>query len=170
MSEVGTEETVVTIITTTETAHTVTTDAATVYTIETSPPVGEKGEQGEKGEPGVPGGVVVEYPAGHVMSGHRIVVLENGEAVYADRTVAAHANKILGMTTGAVIEHEIATIQTGGELTEPSWAWTLDIPVWLGTNGLLTQTVPTTGFSLIVGFPITATKIFIDIREPISLT
>lgn len=164
MSDVGTTETVVTVITTAETAHTVTTDTATVYTIETSPP------GGAKGEPGVAGGTVLEYPAGHVMSGHRIVVLEAGEAVYADHTVPAHANKILGMTTGAVIEHETTTIQTGGELTEPSWTWTLDVPIWLSTNGLLTQTAPTTGFSLIVGFPITATKIFIDIREPIFLT
>jgi hypothetical protein len=41
--------------------------------------------------------------------------------------------------------------------------------VYLGTNGLLTQTLPESPavFSLIIGFPTTATTLFVAIREPI---
>ena len=131
---------------------------------------GEQGPQGIQGIPGPTGGVSLIYPAGVALGGHRMVILDDaGLAVYADNTIAAHANKVLGMTTGAASLGASATIQTGGELTEPSWTWTLDVPIYLSANGLLTQTPPTTGFSLIVGFPITATKIFINLREPIFL-
>jgi hypothetical protein len=130
--------------------------------IETAAP---RGLQGEKGD----GSITLEYPVAYAMSGHRIVVLnESQQAIYASNAVPAHATKILGMTTEAVISGDIR-IQNGGVLTEPSWTWTLDIPIWLGVDGLMTQTAPVSGFSLIVGFPISSTSMFIDIREPIFL-
>jgi hypothetical protein len=127
---------------------------------------------GPQGPPGTGGGSSdLSIVAAVALGGHRIVVPdENGKAIYADNTILSHANKVLGMTTGAVAESGTATVRIEGEITESSWTWTLDIPVWLSTNGLMTQTPPTTGFSLIIGFPISATKLFIDIREPIFLS
>ena len=130
---------------------------------------GEQGPQGAQGIPGPVGGSALQYPAGAALSGHRMVVLEAGLAIYADKDTPAHAGKVLGMTTGAAALGELATIQTGGELTEPSWAWTLDQPIFVGVTGTLTQTPPATGFVLTVGFPITATKIFLAIGEPTIL-
>ena len=124
---------------------------------------------GPRGADGLPGGSTLSYPAGEILSGHRMVVLENGELFYASKDVAAHATKVLGMTVGATVLGGIAAVQTGGEITEPSWAWTLDVPVWLSTNGLLSQVPPTLGFSLIVGFPISATKLLIRFSEPLFL-
>jgi len=129
------------------------------------------GQRGVDGAPGVAGGVVVQCTAGEALGGHRAVVLNAAAAaVYASNTVPEHLHKVLGLTTGAVILGAEATVQTGGEMTEPTWAWTLDAPIFLGENGLLTQTEPTTGFSLVVAFPVTATKIFIKLREPLALT
>jgi hypothetical protein len=134
-----------------------------VHQFETSPP------KGDKGDPGVTAGQILEYPVAYPMSGHRMVFInENEEAEYVSSANPFHANKVIGMTTGAVISGLIG-IQRGGELTEPSWNWTLDIPIWIGIDGLLTQVQPVLGFSLIIGFPITQTKIFISIREPIFL-
>jgi hypothetical protein len=114
--------------------------------------------------------MIVEHTVAYSMSGHRMVILnENQEAEYASSANPFHANKIIGMTTQAAINGEIG-IQTAGELEEPSWSWILDIPIWLSTDGLLSQTPPSTGFCLIIGFPITATKMFINIREPIFLS
>ena len=129
------------------------------------------GQRGVDGAPGVAGGVVVQCTAGEALGGHRVVVLNAAAAaVYASNAVPEHLHKVLGMTTGAVILGAEVTVQTGGEMVEPTWAWTLDAPIFLGTNGLLTQTEPTTGFSLVVAFPVTATKIFIKLREPLALT
>ena len=140
-----------------------TSEVPEVHTFETSPP------KGEKGDPGATSGMIVEYPVAYPMSGHRIVVLNgNKEAIYASSDNPLHATKVLGMTTGAAIFGNIG-IQTGGVLIEPSWSWILDTPIWLGLNGLMTQTVPASGFSLIVGFPISPTEMFVDIREPFFL-
>jgi hypothetical protein len=128
------------------------------------------GQRGVAGVDGLPGGVVIQCTAGEALGGHRVVVLNAvAEAVYASNAVPAHLHKVLGLTTGAEILGAVATVQTGGEMVEPTWAWTLDTPIFLGTNGLLTQVEPTTGFSLVVAFPITATKVFIKIQESLSL-
>lgn len=128
-------------------------------------------EQGPQGIPGIAGNTVLQYVAGINLSGHRMVIVDIGSEVviYADSTIPSHATKVLGMTTGAAMLGNLATIRTSGELTEVSWNWDLSLPIWLGINGLLTQVIPSVGFSLIIGFPITATKIYIDIREPIFL-
>ena len=133
--------------------------------------IGQRGVDGSDGAPGVAGGVVVLCTAGEALGGHRVVVLNaSAEAVYASNAVPEHLHKVLGLTTGAVILGAEATVQTGGEMTEPTWAWTLDAPIFLGENGLLTQTPPVAGFMLVVAFPVTATKIFIKLREPLALT
>lgn len=108
--------------------------------------------------------------AGAILSGHRMVVLDAvGKAVYADNTAMTHVNKVLGMTVGSAVADAAIDILRWGELEEPSWTWTLDQPVFLSTNGLLTQTPPSTGFSQIIGFPVSATKLYISLREPIIL-
>lgn len=130
--------------------------------------VGEVGPQGSQGDPG--GATGVTKTAGVSLSGHRAVVLNSSsEAIYADSSVLTHRDKVLGITTGAASAGADATILTYGELVEPSWAWTLDEPVFLGLNGLLTQTVPTSGFVQRVGFPTSATSLFIDIDDAITL-
>lgn len=148
----------------------ITTTTDTVTTIE-SISVGPQGPPGAQGPPGTGGtSSDLSIVSAIALGGHRIVVPDsNGKAIYADNTISSHANKVLGMTTGAVVEGGTATVRVEGEITEISWTWTLDTPVWLSTNGLMTQTPPTTGFSLIIGFPISATKLFIDLREPIFL-
>ena len=107
--------------------------------------------------------------AGVDLGGQRVVVISSGNAVYADNTDSTHTNKVLGITTGAATNGQSVMIQSHGEMVEPSWTWTLNQPVFLSTNGLLTQTPPTTGFSQIVGFPTSATSLFINIREPLTL-
>ncbi len=131
---------------------------------------GQQGPQGAQGPVGPVGGSSLSYLAGAALGGHRMVVLNSSQqAVYADNTNLAHANKVLGMTTGAVSMGDTASILYGGELVEPSWVWGLDQPVYVGTNGLLTQTPPVAGFSQIVGFPIAANKLFVSLREPLIL-
>jgi len=131
-------------------------------------------EVGPQGPPGVPGesvetGATITCSTDIALSGHRFVVLDNDKAVYADCTTADHAHRVLGMTTGASNAGSVS-VQTSGEHEEPTWNWTLGQPVFLSTTGLMTQTPPTTGFVLIVGFPVSATKLFIKIHQPIILS
>lgn len=130
--------------------------------------VGEAGPAGPAGPAG--SGTTISKTAGVALGGHRAVVLDATEhAIYADSSDLTHRDKVLGITTGAVVLGDIVTIQTYGEITEPSWAWIPDTPVFLGLTGLLTQTPPSVGFSQRIGFPTAATKLFVDIDSAVTL-
>jgi len=129
----------------------------------------ECGEQGPPGPAGQPGEASVQFPAGEAIGGHRAVRLIAGRVYYADNTELTGANVLLGVSKGAAVEDALVTIQTLGLMTEPSWAWAPDQPVFVGVNGLLTQAVPVAGFSLMVGFATSPTQIFIGLKMPIIL-
>lgn len=115
--------------------------------------------------------LTVSVTAGVALSGHKAVVMAAGGAVYADAATATHRGRVLGITTGAASSGAAVEVATAGPLTEPSWAWMPDLPVYLGSGGALTQTVPTGGGTLqILGIAITATTLQIHLREPIALT
>jgi hypothetical protein len=123
-----------------------------------------------QGPPG-PNTTLVSGIASIALSGHRLVTVNgSGELIYADNTTASHATKVLGLTLGAASIGAATNVKTYGEVTEPSWTWTMDSPIYLGANGVLTQTAPATGFILIVGFPLSATTIFLDTQGPIILS
>ena len=112
------------------------------------------------------GSDTVAVTAAENLGGHRIVTVEG---YYASKGTPTDKNKVLGMTTGAVSSGGEATVQVSGFIEESSWNWNVDLPVFLSTNGQLTQSAITSGFSLIVGKPRTATNMFISISEPIIL-
>lgn len=130
---------------------------------------------GAQGPQGVPGASSVENTvlAGVTLSGHRGVILNSaGEAVYADSATSSHSNKFFGVTIGAANVGTTVTVKIFGELSEPTWSWTPDQPIYLGNNGALTQTVPvspSSTFSLIIGVAVTATKIYINPMPPIFI-
>lgn len=128
------------------------------------------GEQGPPGAPGAVGNTNIVRMAGVALGGQRLVTTDAaGNAIYADNQVAAHANRVLGLTEGAASLGAPVSIRTGGEYDEPSWNWVPDTVLFLGTNGLLSATAPVNGFSLPIGYAITATKIFIAVKQPVVL-
>lgn len=139
--------------------------------------INARGPQGPKGDKGDAGdsNTVVTMVAGSALGGHRIVAQSpsaNDTVIYADASNSAHANLVFGMTLNAASEGGNIDVAVTGEFSEPSWTWSLGQPIFLGLNGTLTQTIPTSSvadFSLVVGFPITPTKMFVNIREPIFL-
>lgn len=129
---------------------------------------GSQGLRGAQGDIGPSGGSAFSAISNVPIGGNRFVVSDgDGHVQYATSDDLTHAGKVLGITLGAAVAGDSISIQRVGEVEEAGWNWTLDQPVYLGTNGLATQTQPTSVFSLIVGFPITATKLFVSIREPI---
>lgn len=114
-------------------------------------------------------GPIVECVAGEALSGHRAIAVVSGEAVYADKDTAGHRGLVRGVTTGAVSEGGTARIQVYGPLVEPSWTWTPGGPIYVGTSGALTQTVPTSGWLQQIAVADTATQIFIDPQPVFAL-
>ena len=129
-----------------------------------------QGPPGPPGAAGLSGGAGMTAIAGEALGGHRAVVLDAaGAAFYADRATPAHFGRVAGITTGAAIIGASVSLARTGVLTEPSWAWTANAPVFLGLTGLLTQIVPATGFLQVVGVALSATTLFVNPREPLAI-
>ena len=61
------------------------------------------------------------------------------------------------------------TVQFAGLLEYNGWDWTLGSEVVISSNGTLTQTPQTVGFSQVIGTPVTPTSIFINMQSPIVI-
>lgn len=106
--------------------------------------------------------------AGASLSALRAVTLDaSGNAVYASNATIADA-QVVGVTITSASSGAAVNVKTFGLITDASWSWTKG-PVYLGTNGALTQTAPTGGAIVVqVGKAMTATKLLVDIELTIT--
>lgn len=128
-----------------------------------------QGPRGPQGDPGPEGGNAVQRLAGETLSALRIVFELDGEVFYLDRADAAHVDLLLGVTTSSAAVGEAINVRTSGSIDEPAWTFTPG-PVWLGDDGALTQTPPADGFDVLIGAAVSATRINLNIQEPIDLS
>lgn len=128
-----------------------------------------QGPPGPRGPIGPSGGSAISVTAGQDIGGHRLVLLNaQGDAIYADARQLSHAEAVVGLTVFAAVQGQSIDIVRAGIVEEPSWSWVADQPVYLGLDGVPTQTLPTGAlFGLVVGFPIAPTKLFMYIKPPI---
>lgn len=117
----------------------------------------------------VPLNVDLSLTAGVNLSALRAVTTDgSGNAVYANTNTLSNA-VVVGVTETAANAGNTVSVRTAGIIEDANWTWTKG-PVFLGTNGTLTQSAPTGGAIVVqVARAITATKIQIDI-EPIIET
>jgi len=120
-----------------------------------------QGPAGPVGPAGVPGIIGV---AGEDLSGHRVVKV-NGAGAY----IYCQDIYGIGLTLGAATSGNPVSVQTVGEVEEPSWAWTPGLPVYQTGMGLLTQVLPTSGFIREIGIALAPTKISLTFQSPIAL-
>ena len=125
---------------------------------------------GIKGDKGDPGGSFITRVASGAIGGHRVVI-QNPDGVtvsYADSNNPDHAGVVSGITKHAADSGVVVEVQVMDIMTEPSWSWIPFMPVYLGSNGTLTQNESYTGvFVLIVGVALTSTSLMIRIQQPV---
>ncbi len=112
-------------------------------------------------------GNLINITATTDLGGHRVVTV-HGE--YADCSQVNQAFSVAGVTLQAVAQGASVQVQSAGEITESSWNWIIGQPVYLGGSGQLTQIPPTSGFVMVLGVPVNATTLLIDIQQPIILS
>lgn len=125
-----------------------------------------------RGPQGPPGQAIdaIDRTADVALSGHRVVRgTSPGGADYCDSATPAHAAAFLGLTQGAASSGAAVTIQRTGIIVEPSWSWAPWLCVFVGANGVLTQSAPSSGFSLVLGVAMSATSLLIRPQPPIYL-
>lgn len=107
--------------------------------------------------------------SGSSISGDRVIKANgDGSVSYADCSVSGDGSKAIGITTTAASAGASLNYQAQGTVSYSGWSW-VPGPVYLSTSGQLTQTAPTSGFVLVVGVAITATKLQVGVGIPIVL-
>jgi hypothetical protein len=123
---------------------------------------------GVPGPAGISDRILLSRIASGAIGGQRMVIGNaNGTISYADTTNSDHLGKVLGMTDKAYSNGDPAIVVREGLIEFNGWSFDVDLPIYLGVNGVLTQSPSSSGFSQIVGFAEAPTKLFINLREPI---
>lgn len=76
---------------------------------------------------------------------------------------------VLGVALQAGLLGEDIEVLLFGKLEDVSFTFTLNEPLFLTANGVITSTPPTTGFSVNIGHSLGSGAIFVNIKEPIEL-
>jgi hypothetical protein len=116
------------------------------------------------------GDAVTTATASINLSALRAVILDNaGQFAYADSSTPSHAYRVAGILPYAIPQGAEGVAYRLGEISDAVWNWTRGSPIYLGTNGQLTQTPATTGILLVLAQPISPTVINLVQPVPILL-
>lgn len=125
-----------------------------------------------RGPKGDAGSSLQSYTAAVALSGHVAVTLDaTGQAIPADCRTAAHAQAVLGVTTGAASIGADATVMSDGYLTSPGWGLAPGLPVYLGESGALVQAVPVSAlFIKPIGRALSSAAVLVELQPAIFVT
>lgn len=112
-----------------------------------------------------------EVIAGQTISALRAVVsLPDGRVIYADNNTSYERARAFGITLSAANENEALLVVTQGELSDLSFSsFTVNEDVFLGSNGVLTQSASSSGFHVVLGSYIGNNIVKVEIENPIIL-
>lgn len=148
-------------------------EAAGILVEPISGPPGNDGDPGPPGPIGETAGQVrLTKTAGRNLGGHRVVTTDaTGALTYASNLTPEHINAPMWLTTGATSLGDDTDVMIYGYIEEPSWSW-VPGPLYLGTNGQMTQEPPEAPFALFlmqVGYATSPTSAFFEHSSSISL-
>lgn len=114
-----------------------------------------------------PSEVSLEY--GEDISALKVVYAENGIVHVADKdnTSKIHA---IGISLTATLDTEIGTVKLNGIVEDSLFSsYNVNDCLFLGNNGAILTSAPTTGHRVLLGYYLGDNKIKLDIKEIISL-
>lgn len=132
--------------------------------------VAEQGPRGIQGIQGPAGGTTTVTVGATPLSGHSAVAVDAaGLLIQADCTNPAHRGAVLGLLANAYSPGDQAVVQTAFTLEHSGWTWSPG-PVFVGTTGQLTQTLPVGAvFSQVVAHALSPTLVLVDVQPPITI-
>lgn len=113
-----------------------------------------------KGDRGL-SGFSTTVVAAEALGGHRAVTVDGFHASPAD------ANELAGVSLTSGIVGATVDVVVKGLMEEGSWNWTPGQPVFIGSNGVLTQNPSTAGLIRRIAWAMTPTSLNVDILPPI---
>ncbi|MDB5716302.1 MAG: hypothetical protein JWO15_3699 [Sphingomonadales bacterium] len=118
--------------------------------------------------------IIAKYQSSGPIGSGRLVAMRlfaQDQVEYASSDNPNHAFLVRGLTLNSVpgAGNEVQ-IQTTGDITDSTWNWIPGKPIFLGTNGNISQIYDSSkSFSLIIGVAITPTTILLKVQNPIFL-
>lgn len=112
--------------------------------------------------------LVFQRQAGTILSALHVVYESQGRVYLLSADDEAHADLVLGLTLTSSDQGASVAVKRAGVVDDMTWSW---VPgqVWLGANGNLTQTPPSAGVDLAVGTAVSATRLVINLQQPLYL-
>lgn len=130
---------------------------------------GQSGPPGPRGNQGIAGTQFERNTSGS-MSALRVVWEGSDGIVHAlDKDDGDHVGLIAGLTITATGTAGSVVVQRAGPVDDDAWSWVTSGLIWLGDSGIPTQTPPTTGYDVQIGYAVSPTRIYLDIQPPINL-
>lgn len=126
-------------------------------------------EQGPPGPPGPSGVAIYTRQSTGALSAMRVVWEDDAGAVSAlDSADEDHIDLLCGLTLTATSDAGQVAVQRTGAVDDLAWSW---VPgrVYLGADGALTQSPPSTGFDVLVGVAVSPTRLILNFQDPIEL-
>jgi hypothetical protein len=115
----------------------------------------------------ISGTVKETFTAGAALSTHRVVYIKSdGTIDHADKDAAIDFNDILGFTTNNALAGQEVEVVVFGRL-EGAALGSVASSYWLGNNGQVVTTAPTSGIVLSVGTQMSASDVFVKLGQPI---
>jgi hypothetical protein len=130
--------------------------------------VGHQGPPGPEGQIGPAGGSTLQRTAGATLSAMVAVYELDAEVFALDKDDDANIDQFLGLTVTAADIGNTINVQRTGAVDNSGWAWTPG-RVYLGASGALTQTPATSGNDVLIGRAVSATRLLLDLQDPIDL-
>jgi hypothetical protein len=90
------------------------------------------------------------------------------DGLYTENTPSS-LGRIAGLTLQAAGPGSKIRVVRSGPVVEAAWSWTPDMPVFISTEGVLTQVVPVSGVIRRIGWAVTPTQINIDLYPSIGV-
>lgn len=94
--------------------------------------------------------------------------INESEIVLAEPTTY-NESKVLGVTLQGGVTTDEVEVLLFGKLEDPSFNFPLNEPLFLTTNGTITDVPPVTGFSANIGYSLGLGAIFINVQEQVEL-
>jgi len=114
--------------------------------------------------------VETDIEAGENIGALRVIKNNSDYKGYiADSSDVAQINQILGISKTASVAGNSVRVIMSGKMEDASWNWDVTKAIYFDSNGQLTQTPPSSGFSLMVGVAITNKIINVEIKQSIKL-
>mgnify|MGYP003674314542 FL=1 len=126
------------------------------------------GGRGPAGPIGPAGSATLPITCGEDILVNRLVYAVGDLIYHADKDTPAKT-KVIGLSTQSVSSGGAVEVLTFGKRLDGSFGYPTSGELWLGTNGVLLTTAPSSGTLVLVGTIISSTSIIINIQQGLTL-